>query len=184
MSEITRVPLQPVAPGSVGKIWLGALVAVALGGALAYGTRARGLEVDTIKAGTGASPTAGDYVLVNYVGHLSNGKEFDKGEHVPIPVDGVIPGFSQALQLMQKGGKYHVVIPARLAYGSQEQRNQMTGEVSIPANSDLTFDIELIDYKNQAEVEKQRAMMRQMQAQMQGAGAGAGGAPVGAPPAQ
>ena len=73
MSEITRVPLQPVAPGSVGKIWLGALVAVALGGALAYGTRARGLEVDTIKAGTGASPTAGDYVLVNYVGHLSNG---------------------------------------------------------------------------------------------------------------
>jgi hypothetical protein len=54
------------------------------------------------------------------------------------------------------GGKYHVYIPSRLAYG-EEKHNQMTGEVSIPANSDLVFDIELVDFKNGAEIERQRA---------------------------
>jgi len=179
MTEITRVPLQPIAKGALGKLWLGVVVAVALGGAVAYETRQKGLEVDTVKAGTGASPTQTDYVLVNYVGHLANGKEFDRGEHVPIPVQGVIPGFSKALQQMQKGGKYHVYIPARLAYGPKEQRNQQTGEVTIPANSDLLFDIDLVDYKSAAEVMRQQMIMQQMQQQMQGA---AGGAPAGAAP--
>jgi FKBP-type peptidyl-prolyl cis-trans isomerase FkpA len=172
MTEITRVALQPIARGSLGKLWIGIVLAVALGGAVAYESRQKGLEVDTVKAGAGAAPTASDYVLVNYVGHLANGKEFDRGEHVPIPVQGVIPGFSKALQQMQKGGKYHVFIPARLAYGAQEQRNQMTGEVSIPANSDLVFDIDLIDYKSAADVMRQRMMMQQLQQQMRG-GAGA-----------
>jgi FKBP-type peptidyl-prolyl cis-trans isomerase FkpA len=179
MTEITRVPLQPIAKGALGKLWLGVVLAVALGGAVAYETRQKGLEVDTVKPGSGASPTQSDFVLVSYVGHLANGKEFDRGERVPIPVQGVIPGFSKALQQMQKGGKYHVFIPARLAYGAQEQRNQQTGEVSIPANSDLLFDIELVDYKSGAEVMRQRAMMQQLQRQLQGAG-GAGGAPGGA----
>jgi FKBP-type peptidyl-prolyl cis-trans isomerase FkpA len=172
MTEITRVALQPIARGSLGKLWIGIVLAVALGGAVAYESRQKGLEVDTVKVGAGAAPTASDYVLVNYVGHLANGKEFDRGEHVPIPVQGVIPGFSKALQQMQKGGKYHVFIPARLAYGAQEQRNQMTGEVSIPANSDLVFDIDLIDYKSAADVMRQRMMMQQLQQQMRG-GAGA-----------
>ena len=180
MTEITRVPLQPIARGSLGKLWLGVGLAVALGGAVAYETRQKGLEVDTLKAGTGASPVPSDFVLVNYAGHLASGKEFDRGERVPIPVQGVIPGFSKALQQMQKGGKYHVFIPARLAYGVAEQRNQQTGEVTIPANSDLTFDIDLIDYKNGAEVMRQRLMMQQMQQQLRGAG-GAGAAPGAAP---
>jgi len=184
MTEITRVALQPIAKGAIAKLWLGVAVAIALGGAVAYETRQKGLEVDTVKAGTGASPTVSDYVLVNYVGHLASGKEFDRGDHVPIPVQGVIPGFSKALQQMQKGGKYHVFIPARLAYGAAEQRNQQTGEVSIPANSDLTFDIDLVDYKSAAEVLRQRMLMQQMQQQMQG-GAAPGGVPGGAemPPA-
>ncbi|WP_353229552.1 FKBP-type peptidyl-prolyl cis-trans isomerase [Novosphingobium sp.] len=182
MTEITRVPLAPVARGAISKLWIGVGLAVMLGGAVAYETRQKGLQVDTIKAGAGASPTTGDYVLLNYVGHLASGKEFDRGEHVPIPVQGVIPGFSKALLQMQKGGKYHVSIPARLAYGAQEQRNQMTGEVTIPANSDLTFDIDLIDYKNAQEFMRQRMMMQQMQQQMRG-GAGGGGAGAGGAPA-
>jgi FKBP-type peptidyl-prolyl cis-trans isomerase FkpA len=176
MTEITRVPLAPVAKGALSKLWIGVILAVALGGAVAYGTRQKGLQVDTVTAGKGASPTASDYVLINYVGHLVNGKEFDRGEKMPIPVQGVIPGFSKALQLMQKGGKYHVFIPARLAYGATEKRNETTGEVTIPANSDLVFDIDLLDYKNAQEVMRQRMMMQQLQQQMQG-GAGAPGAP-------
>lgn len=175
MTEITRVPLPPVAAGALRNLWIGVVLAVALGGAVAYESRQKGLEVDTVKAGSGAKPGPTDFVLVNYVGHLASGKEFDRGEHVPIPVDRVIPGFSQALQKMQKGGKYHVFIPARLGYGAQEQRNQQTGEVSIPANSDLVFDIDLIDFKDAAEVMRQRMMMQQLQQQMQG------GAPGGAP---
>jgi FKBP-type peptidyl-prolyl cis-trans isomerase FkpA len=182
MTEITRVPLQPVAKGALSKLWIGVVLAIALGGAVAVGTRQKGLDVETVKAGSGASPAATDYVLVNYVGHLANGKEFDRGEHVPIPVQGVIPGFSTALQQMQKGGKYHVFIPARLGYGAQEQHNQMTGEVTIPANSDLTFDIELIEFKSAAEVMRQRMLMQQLQ-QMQG-GAGGAAAPGGAVPGE
>jgi FKBP-type peptidyl-prolyl cis-trans isomerase FkpA len=182
MTEITRVPLQPIAKGALGKLWLGVVLAVALGGAVAYGTRQKGLEVDTIKAGTGPSPKLSDYVMVNYVGRFVNGKEFDREEHVPIPVQGVIPGFSEALQKMQKGGKYHVFIPSRKAYGAKEQRNQQTGEVTMPANSDLIFDIDLIDFKSAAEVMRQQMMMQQMQQQLQGAGAGAPGGAEVAPP--
>jgi FKBP-type peptidyl-prolyl cis-trans isomerase FkpA len=186
MSEITRVPLQPVAKGSLGKLWLGAVVAVALGGATAYATRAKGLEIDTVKAGTGAHPAQTDYVLFNYVGHLANGKDSIAATTWPRQRQSIIPGLSTALQTMQKGGKYHVYIPSRLAYG-EEKHNQMTGEVSIPANSDLVFDIELVDFKNGAEIERQRAMMRQMEMQMRGAGAGAGApaaGPDGAAPAE
>lgn len=177
MTEITRVPLQPIAKGALSKLWIGVVLAVALGGAVAFETRQKGLQVDTVKVGTGTPPAASDFVLVNYVGHLASGKEFDRGDRVPLQVQGVIPGFSKALQQMQKGGKYHVVIPARLAYGAVEKRDTQTGEVTIPANSDLVFDIELIDYKSAAEVMRQRMMMQQLQ-QMQG-GAAPGGAPAG-----
>jgi FKBP-type peptidyl-prolyl cis-trans isomerase FkpA len=86
-----------------------------------------------------------------------------------MPVEGVIPGFSQGLQKMQRGGKYRIEIPAAMAYGASEQKNQATGEVVIPANSDLVFEVELLDFKNAAEIEQQRQMIQQMQQQMQGA---------------
>ncbi|KUR74914.1 FKBP-type peptidyl-prolyl cis-trans isomerase [Novosphingobium sp. FSW06-99] len=182
MTEITRVPLQPIAKGAIGKLWLGVVLAVALGGAVAFETRQKGLEVVTVKAGSGATPGLSDVVEVNYVGYLANGKEFDRGEHAGIPVEGVIPGFSKALQQMQKGGKYHVVIPARLAYGAKGVTNPQTGEVSIPGNADLTFDIELLDYKSAAELMRERAMIQRLQQQMQGAGSAPGGAAGGTVP--
>lgn len=177
MSEITRVPLQPVAKGSVGKIWLGVIAAVVLGSGVAYGTRYKGVEIETVKAGTGASPTKSDVALINYVGRLANGKEFDRGEKAVLPLETVIPGFSEGLAKMQKGGKYVLEIPSEKAYGAEEKRNPQTGEVVIPANSDLVFEIELIDYKSAAELEQQRMMLEQMQKMQGGAGAAQGGAP-------
>lgn len=177
MSEITRVPLQPVAKGSVGKIWLGVIAAVVLGSGVAYGTRYKGVEIETVKAGTGASPTKSDVALINYVGRLANGKEFDRGEKAVLPLETVIPGFSEGLSKMQKGGKYVLEIPSEKAYGAEEKRNPQTGEVVIPANSDLVFEIELIDYKSAAELEQQRMLLEQMQKMQGGAGNGAGAAP-------
>ena len=138
-----------------------------------------------MKAGTGPSPTTADVVQINYKGSLENGKVFDQAERAVFPVEGVIPGFTQALEKMQKGGKYKVEIPAELAYGAQEQRNPQTGKVEIPANSDLVFEIELLDFKSRAEVEAQMRMMQQLQAQMQaqqGGGAAKGATPP--PPPQ
>jgi len=178
MSEITRVPLQPVTKGSLTKIWLGVIVALLIGGTAAWAVRYQGLVVDTVKAGAGPSPTLSDVVLVNYAGHLTSGKEFDKGQKVAMPVQGVIPGFSQGLQKMQRGGKYTLKIPAAMAYGEQEQKNPGTGEVVVPANSDLVFEVELLDFKSAAEIEQQRQMLQQMQQQMGGKG-GAGAPPPG-----
>lgn len=172
MTEITRVPLQPIAKGSLTKLWLGVAAAALAAGGLAFATMPRGVEVETIKEGTGAMPTTTDVVQINYKGSLENGKVFDQGERAVFPVDGVIPGFTQALVKMKKGGKYKVEIPAELAYGPQEQRNPQTGTVEIPANSNLVFEIELIDFKSRAEVEAQMRAMQMMQQQMQG-GAGA-----------
>lgn len=175
MTEITRVPLQPIKKGALTKLWLGvAAVALAAGG-VAYATMPAAVDVQTIKAGTGASPTIDDVALINYKGTLPNGKVFDEGKQAVFPLEGVIPGFTQALEKMQKGGKYKVQIPSALAYG-----NKAAGE--IPPNTDLTFEIELIDFRSRAEIEQQQRMMQQMQAQMQGGGAvPPGGAPQGAP---
>lgn len=166
MTEITRVPLQPVKKGSLAKLWLGVATALALGIGTALASGHRGIELTTLKAGTGASPTTQDVVLVNYVGRLENGNEFDRGEKVPFPVSGVVPGFSEGLTKMQKGGKYRLEIPSSRAYGAGEQRNPQTGAVVIPANADLVFEVELIDFRNQQEIMRQQQMMEQLQ-QMQ-----------------
>ena len=73
----------------------------------------------------------------------------------------MIPGFAKALVQMQRGGKYKVEIPAALAYG-----DKAVGD--IPANTDLTFEIDLLDFKSRAEIEQQQRLMQQLQ-QMQGA---------------
>lgn len=102
--------------------------------------QARSIKVDTVRAGSGASPTASDVALVNYKGVFADGRVFDQGEKVALPVADMIPGFTQALQQMQRGGSYKVFIPSELGYGSQAIG-------PIPANSDLTFEVELIDFK-------------------------------------
>ena len=165
MTEITRVPLQPIARGSVGKLWLGVAAAVLVAGGVAWAVMPAAVEVTTLKAGTGVSPTTADVVLINYKGTLPGGKVFDQAERAVLPLDGVVPGFVKALEQMQRGGKYKVLIPSELGYG-----NKAAGE--IPPNTDLTFEIELIDFRSRAEIEEQQRMMQQMQ---QG---GAGGPPM------
>ena len=86
---------------------------------------------------------------------------FDEQERAAFPLQGVVPGFTKALLQMQKGGKYKVLIPSSLAYGDKQAG-------PIPPNTDLTFEIELIDFRNRAEIEQQQAMMQQLQQQEHG----------------
>jgi FKBP-type peptidyl-prolyl cis-trans isomerase FkpA len=175
MSEVTRVPLQPIEKGSVLKIWLGVLVALLIGLGVAWAMHPRGLSVETLAEGKGESPTASDVVLINYVGRLASGKEFDRGEKAVIPLESVMPGFRDGLQKMKKGGKYRLEIPSNLAYGDKAQPDPRTGEVVIPANSDLVFEIELLNFMTSQQFQAMQQML-----QMQGGPGGSGG-PGGAP---
>jgi FKBP-type peptidyl-prolyl cis-trans isomerase FkpA len=173
MTEITRVPLQPIAKGALGKLWVGiAVVALAAGG-IAYAALPASVDVETITAGSGASPTREDVALVNYKGMFPDGKVFDQGERAVLPLSDVVPGFTKAIEQMQRGGKYRVVIPSELAYGAK-------GAGPIPPNTDLTFEIELLDYVSGQQFAQQQQMLQQMQ-QMQQMQGGPHGAPA-APP--
>lgn len=179
MTEVTRVPLAPIAKGALAKLWIGVgAVALAAGG-IAWATLPAHVKVVTVKPGTGPSPTEDDVALINYVGKLKDGKVFDHADQAVLPLQGVIPGFTQALEQMQKGGKYKVHIPAQLGYGDKASG-------PIPANSDLDFDIDLVDFKSRKEIEDQQRMMQQLQQmqQQQGGKAGgpAGAVPIGPPP--
>jgi FKBP-type peptidyl-prolyl cis-trans isomerase FklB len=105
-------------------------------------TTASGLQYEVIKEGAGAKPVATDTVKVHYEGKLVNGTVFDssikRGEPVSFPLNQVIAGWTEGLQLMTVGSKYKFVIPANLAYGEQ-------GGGPIPANSVLTFEVELLE---------------------------------------
>lgn len=171
MTDVTCVPLQPIAKGALGKLWIGVAAVVLAASGLAAAALPASVDVDTIKTGAGPSPTIEDVVMINYRGTLPSGKMFDEGKGAVMPMSGVIPGFTKALEQMQRGGKYKVVIPAELAYGSREAG-------PIPANSDLTFEIELLDFRNRAEIEEQQRIMQQMQMQqMQNGGAPMPGVP-------
>ena len=98
-----------------------------------------GLGILQLRPGTAVRPAASDGVRVNYIGYLAaTGEVFDQGMGVEFPVGGVIPGFSQGLQAMGKGGISRLCIPATLGYGAKA-----TGP--IPANADLVFQVELVD---------------------------------------
>ena len=103
-------------------------------------TTASGLAYKVITESTGATPTIDDTVKASYVGTLIDGKEFDKGDNVEFPLRGVIPGWTEILQLMKVGGKLKVVIPQELAYGAHSQS-------PIEPFSTLVFEIELKDVK-------------------------------------
>lgn len=101
-----------------------------------------GLQYKVIKEGTGAYPTEESIVKVNYKGTLIDGTEFDsstEGEPIEFPINRVIPGWTEGLQLMRVGAKYQLYIPSDLAYGSRSIGGK------IPANSTLIFDVELLD---------------------------------------
>ncbi len=180
--SITAVPLRPVKSSSLWTLWIGLalLVALAIGGALWTAQAYQGVSVETIKPGTGPSPTEDDVVLVNYKGMLANGTEFDSGQQAPFDLQQMIPGFAKGATQMQAGGRYRIEIPAKLGYGADEKRNPQTGEVVIPANSDLVFEVDLLEFKTRAEIEALQQQMQMMQQQMQQQG----GAPDGAGPPQ
>ena len=184
MAEIHRVPLLPIARGSLIKLWLGVAVALLIGGGIAWAARSHDVRVETLTAGSGASPSQDALVQFTYVGR-ADGKEFDRGDKSTMDLQTTIPGFREGLTKMQKGGKYRLTIPCDKAYGCDEHRNPQTGEVAIPANADLVFELELVDFISREEAMRRQQMMQQLQ-QMQGGPGGAGGPPpgAGAPPPQ
>ena len=103
---------------------------------------ASGLQYIVLKEGTGASPAATDTVKVHYEGMLLNGQIFDssikRGEPIEFPLNHVIPGWTEGVQLMKEGAKYRFFIPSELAYGEQGAGN------AIAPNSTLIFEVELI----------------------------------------
>lgn len=111
-------------------------------------TTKSGLQYEVVKKTDGAQPKATDVVTVHYEGKLTDGTVFDssveRGSPIDLPVSGVIPGWVEGLQLMHVGEKYKLYIPSELAYGAQSP------SPTIPANSVLVFDLELIAIKDPA----------------------------------
>jgi len=141
---------QPGHKAALAKFWIALALLIAAGIGLAWlgagsmraATTASGLSIRTVQQGSGPVITANDLVLIDYEGRLLNGTVFDSsanhGGPQPVAPGQTIPGFAEALTNMQKGGRYQVRIPSALAYGSAEQPG-------IPANSDLEFDITVVD---------------------------------------
>ncbi|MDC8012295.1 FKBP-type peptidyl-prolyl cis-trans isomerase [Tahibacter soli] len=104
-------------------------------------TTASGLQYEVIKQGTGPKPKDTDTVEVHYTGTLLDGTKFDssvdRGQPTSFPLKGVIPGWTEGLQLMPVGSKYKFYIPANLAYGEN-------GPGPIGPNATLTFEVELL----------------------------------------
>ena len=203
--SVTAVPIPPTKRSTLTWIWVGVVAALLAAMALAYfgtrgavatsGTEAQflaynagqsgvtttdsGVQVLQLEAGEGGEkPTTEDVVLINYTGSLRDGTVFDASQQpTPMPVSGVVPGFSEGLQAMEKGGKYRIWIPAEQGYGDASP-----DPARIPNGSTLIFDVELVDFIPAA-VLQQQMQMQQMQQMMQGGGApGApGGPPAGAP---
>ncbi len=108
-------------------------------------TTASGLQYKVLKAGTGKSPKVTDQVETHYRGTLLDGTEFDssykRGQPAVFPLNGVIPGWTEALQLMKVGGKQKIFVPSKLAYGPRGAGGM------IGPNSTLIFEIELLAIK-------------------------------------
>lgn len=105
-------------------------------------TTASGLQYEVITEGTGASPSASDKVEVHYKGTTIDGKEFDssykRGQTITFPLNRVIPGWTEGLQLMKEGAKYRLFIPSELAYGARGAGG------AIGPNETLIFEVELV----------------------------------------
>ena len=107
---------------------------------------ASGLQYQVLKAGQGENPAATDIVKVHYRGTFLDGKEFDssfkRGQPIEFPLNGVIKGWTEGVQLMKKGAKYRLFISANLAYGPNG-----TPDGAIGPNATLIFEVELIEIK-------------------------------------
>jgi FKBP-type peptidyl-prolyl cis-trans isomerase FkpA len=148
--SVTQAPLQPIKRGSLLKLWAAILLLV--GGAYALArlgtdrlqgeTTPSGLFIRTVEQGSGERVKAVDGVYIEYEGRLADGTVFDATQGSPAPMipAQVIPGFSEALQKMQKGGRYSVRIPGSLAYGASPPPGS-----PIPPNADLLFDVHVVE---------------------------------------
>jgi FKBP-type peptidyl-prolyl cis-trans isomerase FkpA len=128
-------------------LWFGLLAVIAAGIGLAwFGTesvRKRVVQVETVQAGTGPTINPEDGVMMEYEGRVVGGKTFDSsaGRGPATFIAGqTIPGFTQALSKMQRGGRYKARIPGRLAYGATPPPGS-----DIPPNADLEFDIQIVN---------------------------------------
>lgn len=124
-------------------------------------TTASGLQYVVIKEGDGAIPKKEDNVKCHYTGTLVDGTKFDssvdRGQPAEFPVGGVIPGWTEALQLMKVGSKYKLFIPPELAYGP-------SGRPGIPPNSALVFEVELLEIVKAGAAAKPAAPVKQPKA--------------------
>jgi len=193
MAEVTRVPLQPTSRGSRALLVFGIFMALLIAGGFAWLTAPAGVTVEEVRAGTGEHPKDTDVIFVNYTGKLDDGTVFDQSQPMNLPVQGIlpdgtplplenmVPGFKEAAQRMQRGGKYVVHIPAEKAYGREGRMNPQTGE-GVPPNANLTFEIELVDFMTLPEAQQKFAMLQQlMQQQQPPAGEGGAAQPAPAP---
>ena len=195
MSDVTAVPLRPVAKSALVSLWLGIGLVTAAGIGLAYyGTGSQvamaqppadflahnakrknvvttpsGLQYEVLEPGSGPKAGPQDVVLVDYDGKLANGETFDAsarhGGPATLPVGGLIPGWTEGLQLMSQGSKYRFWIPPELGYGAEGAGNGV-----IPPNALLTFDVTLVAIAPQSGMGLPGGMGGPA-----GAGAGAGG---------
>lgn len=142
-SGIITLPLQPVVPGTQRTC---------------SARTPSGLGYTELRTATGPKAGPTDYVLINYIGYLAEtGAVFDQNMRTPMKANGVIPGFSEGLGMIPRGGLWRFCIPAKLGYGAEAAG-------PIPANSDLVFQVELLDSRTAAEVE---AMQRAAPAEPQ-----------------
>lgn len=212
MSTVTAVPIPPVKSSVKIWLWVGVVLAIAAAFGLAWmGTReqaalhlpadqdakflawhkgqpgvkttASGLQYMMLRAGKGDTAKDGDGVAVSFIGKFRDGTVFQPQSSTQMLVgQGTIPGFGEALKLMNKGSKYRFWIPSDLAYGPNPQDPRM------PKNAMLIFDIEVSELVTAAEIQQmrqqqmmQQQMMQQMQ-QQQGAKGAKGGEPAEAAP--
>ena len=205
MSSVTAVPIAQIKRGYLVWLWVGIAAALVLAAALAFaapidgaeaflaGNRRKanvmqtssGLQYKVLAPGKGTPPSDADVALVMYDGMLVNGTRFDRSVQpfvAPLGEKATVPGFEEALKLMPRGAKYRVWIKPSLGYGKDEKRDA-SGQVVIPANSILVFDLDMLDYKSKDEL--RRLQMQQQMMSKQGApGASAvrdPAAPAGAP---
>lgn len=204
----TAVPIPPTPRSTLSKLWGGVALALLAGGAFAWWstssaarngtcgdgafvdakdgatevqTLPSGLRFQTVKAGSGSKPGDADITLIRYKGTLPDGTVFDERPQAPMPVKGVIPGFSEALKMMQPGGSYRICIPPALGYGDKTQPGS-----PIPANATLRFEVDLMQHMPLAEFEEGMRKLQEQQAKEgPGGPGGPGGIPggAGAPPA-
>jgi FKBP-type peptidyl-prolyl cis-trans isomerase len=113
-----------------------------------------GLEYKILKEGTGPKPTASDSVVCNYRGTLINGTEFDssykRGQPATFPVNGVIKGWTEALQLMPVGSKWQLFVPSSLAYAERGAGGE------IGPNATLIFEVELLSIQEKAKTDQDK----------------------------